>query len=82
MRMMVQHRFNWQRHLTGPLAGNVARMRVADDTLRGKIINVLDQMQRIAPLMLNAVIAQIAQMLTNHRLFPPDQTESIFQISA
>lgn len=45
-------------------------MRIADDTLRGKIINVLDQMQRIAPLMLNAVIAQIAQMLTNHRLFP------------
>ncbi len=52
------------------------------DTLRRKVINVLDQAQRITPLLLNAVIAEIAQMLANNRLFTTHQAEGIFQICA
>ncbi len=48
------------------------------DTLWRKVINVLDQAQRITPLLLDAVIAEITQMLTDNRLFATYQTEGIF----
>ncbi len=76
--MVMQHRFGRQIHLTGPLAGNIAGVSIMHDTLWRKVINILDQAQRITPLLLDAVIAEIAQMLTDNRLFATHQTEGIF----
>lgn len=57
-------------------------MRIANDALRCEIIDVLDQTQRLAPLVLNTVIAEIAQVLTDDRLFTAHQTKGVFQICA
>jgi len=43
MGMMMQYRLRRQIHFTRPLAGDIARMRVMHNVLRGKIVDVLHQ---------------------------------------
>lgn len=81
MGMVMQDALNRQRQRGRPLRRTVARMRIADHRAWVKAINRLHQTPRLMPLLFYALIAEVAEVLTQYRLLSARQTK-VFFISA
>ena len=57
-------------------------MRIADHQAGVKAINRLHQTPRLMPLLFYALIAEVAEVLTQYRLLSACQTKGIFHIGA